>query len=437
MLLKNTILYSISNSVIRISNILFLPWLTAYFSLADIGLYFIVLVLAEVLFSVSSIGTHFALGRFLPESIKNKTGKDCFANCFGISIIGGLVLFFVIRLLYLLFPSFLFSSSIELSYVIWFFVISQQFATLFLVSIKAQEKALVYSIISIVGTSIELIGYYLIFQKANMQIYHLIFISSLKWLVIALLAAIVQRNFIAIKLNKVWLRQLIPYGLALMPAGLLLWVVTSSDRYWLDYFISKELVGLYGMLLRILMPFTVLIGSYMMSLDASIFNLEKKKGLIEINKRIKEFPIYFGVLLLIASFIVQIILTWVSDYFSLFPENYKLLVNFVPLVFCSVYLYFAGDHFATYLELEYKSKQIFISLIFASLINLVLAGLLINFYKDNSIFAIGGALIATVIAWLLRLFILEYFIRIKSLLKFNLKILLFVVLFVIQTFYLF
>ncbi len=70
MVLRNTILFTISNGAIRLANILFLPWISAKFNFDQIGLYFIILVLADILFSVSSLGTNASLGRFLPDSFK-------------------------------------------------------------------------------------------------------------------------------------------------------------------------------------------------------------------------------------------------------------------------------------------------------------------------------------------------------------------------------
>lgn len=149
------------------------------------------------------------------------------------------------------------------SLVIWVpFVVIERFL---LLNIRMQEKGLQYSLFSIlvkISVMVLTIGLLLTFERS----YTSIVLGAVIGQILANLALLfVSRqllDFKGAKIDKQLIKRMLHFGLPILPAMVITWVLNSTDRLALDYFSTIENIGIYFAAMKLVSALTMVQGIF-------------------------------------------------------------------------------------------------------------------------------------------------------------------------------
>ena len=261
-------LVGITNILITISGLIFIPIITKNLSTADMGYWALVSTIIALIPNIANLGLPYTMVRFLSaEKDKNKI-KESFYSM--------LVLVFVISLLisgiFLIFQDLIansiFGGNLEIVYItaiISFFACMNLMLISFFRTFQQIKK---YSIFLILQTYIGVvISSYLVLANYNIQ-------TVIIGLLIANLAVFVMMfilifGHLGLAIPKFrYLKEELEFAIPTIPGNVSSWVVDSSDRIIIGVFLGSAAVGCYtpsyalgSILLMFLSPFALLLPS--------------------------------------------------------------------------------------------------------------------------------------------------------------------------------
>lgn len=190
---------------------------------------------------------------------------------------------------------------------------------------------------------------------------------------------------------------MLKYSLPLIPVTLCWWLTTTSDRFFIKYFLGLELTGLYAVAIRF--------GSFIHTFSNIFFQTWQENAIQQYNSpdrdaffsKIFNYYIYILSFILIAfTFFIKICFGWIvgPNYQSSF--EYVYLVNLSTIIFA----------IAAYFELPYQcakdTKRAIPSIILTAIVNVVLNLILIPIIQVYGVIitAILSYLFLTVYRWI-------------------------------------
>ena len=239
-------LASIISPLVTLSNIILLPILTKNLPIADYGAWALVIVTIGLLPVLVCLGLPAAMTRFLAAATDKRDIREAFYSMGFIvlltsSIISALLLLFVPQIAASLFHN---STAIALllianvfiacltAYAMQYFVTFQQikrFSVLSFFNAYLNTALVAYFILSGHGLGGAMIA---------LLIQQLVVFAVIMCLIVAEIGFAIP--------NFKHTRQHLAYGLPLVPGSLSAWVVNSSDRYLIAFFLGAAAVGYYS-----------------------------------------------------------------------------------------------------------------------------------------------------------------------------------------------
>jgi O-antigen/teichoic acid export membrane protein len=232
--------------LVSLSNLILLPILTKNLPIADYGSFALIMVTIGLLPLLVTLGLPNAMVRFLAAATDKRDIREAFYSMAFVvlltsSIISGLFFLFVPQIAVSLFnnnttialllvPNILIACLIV--YVIQYFVTFQQ--------IKR------YSILNFFNAYLNtaLIAYFVISGHGLEGAEIALLIQQLVVLAVMMCLIVAQIGFVIPKFTDV--RQHLAFGLPLVPGSMSIWVVNSSDRYLIAFFLGAAAVGYYS-----------------------------------------------------------------------------------------------------------------------------------------------------------------------------------------------
>jgi O-antigen/teichoic acid export membrane protein len=229
-----------------LSNLILLPILTKNLAIADYGAWALIMVTISLLPLLATLGLQNAMIRFLAAATDKRDIREAFYSMGFIvlltsSIISALVFLFVPQIAASLFQN---NNTIALllipniliacltAYVIQYFVTFQQikrYSVLLFFNAYLNTALIAYFILS--GHGLEGAVIALLIQQ-------LAVFAVIMYLIVAQIGVAIP------KFKHV--RQHLAYGLPLVPGNISTWVVNSSDRYLIAFFLGTAAVGYYS-----------------------------------------------------------------------------------------------------------------------------------------------------------------------------------------------
>ena len=168
------------------------------------------------------------------------------------------------------------------------------------------------------------------------------------------------------------LKDMLEFGLPLVPAALAMFILTMSDRYFLKYFSDLEQVGLYSVGYRFGMIVGLLVGAFQKAWPSVMFNIAKEKNARQI------FSKNFTYLLFVLFFVSLCLSVFSKDIIKLITtERFLPAFQVIPLISLSFLCY--GIYYYTAIGMNLKKKTFYQPLAVgsAAMINLFLNYVLI------------------------------------------------------------
>lgn len=288
--------------------------------------------------------------------------------------------------------SFVFGS-IQYSYFLQLVLISFFFTTIATIPesfLRAEQKSTIYTSIT-VGTlilNLSLNIYFIVVLKIGLLgiLYASVLMRFLN-MVVNLSVCIPKIKF---RVSLVKLKEMLKFGIPLMPANFGLFILNFADRFILKHFSNLEDVGLYSLGYKFAFMISLLIISpFTMIWQAQMFEISKKRNAKEIFSR---FLTYFSLVVITAAFVLSI---FIKDIISLIaPPNFNSAYKVVPIISLGYVFYGFYYFFQVGILLEKKTKFLGFAVLFSALSNIILNILLIP------IFGAMGAGIAALLSFL-------------------------------------
>lgn len=278
------------------------------------------------------------------------------------------------------------------------------------------QKSKIYLVASVVRALI-LMGMNIVFLmvfRQNYDAYLNSWIISLA--VVAIIATIYylkKFDFKGVKFEKGVVQKLLKIGLPLIPHGLIMFVITSGDRYLLKLLGSSALVGLYTTGYR----FGNLLDQFFTIPFGKAFSPILYKTYAKSPEAFKHKLADISFLYTAMAFVVLGgLLTFIDTFFTLFIDSdYWSSFVIIPIVALSLFLWGTGSIFSSIIVVKEKTHLTSIITGISAVLNVGLNFLLIPKYD------ILGAAIATLASYFIVFFIIYFVTRQLIPIKFNWK----------------
>jgi O-antigen/teichoic acid export membrane protein len=239
-------LSAVITPLVYLSNIILLPILTRHLVIADYGAFALIMITLNLLPVLATLGLQMSLIRFGAAAKDKRDIRELFYSMGLIVLVAslavsGLLLLFVSQIAASLFQNnlttaLLLIATLLIACLIWFvlqyFLTFQQikrYTYLSLFNAYLDTALIAYFVLS---------GYGLEGAVIALLIQQLVVFSIIMYLIVA------EIGFAIPKLTH--MREYLNYGLPLVPGSLSVWLVNSSDRYLIAFFLGAAAVGYYS-----------------------------------------------------------------------------------------------------------------------------------------------------------------------------------------------
>lgn len=256
----------ISNILISLSSLIFIPIITKTFTTAEYGIWAQVLTTVALLPNIANLGLPYTMVRFLSgENDKNKF-KESFYPMLLITTISTLIICGIFLLFSQLIASALFDGNIKILYItiiISFFACINLMLITFFRTLKQMKR---YSIFLILQSYIGVfVCIYLTIKGYPIETVVLGLLTG--YLIVFILMASIIFSYLGLSLPKFkLLKEELVFAIPTIPSNISSWVVDSSDKYVIGLIIGAGAVGSYSpgyalgsILLMFLSPFAILL----------------------------------------------------------------------------------------------------------------------------------------------------------------------------------
>ncbi len=388
-LVKHTMIYGLGPILSKAVGFLLIPLYTNYLTPRDYG----VLELLDLTISVAGIfvglGINAAIFRFYYhyETMSDKNEVVSTALIF-VATIASVVVAFAIGSASSI-SALVFKSSEFSQYFVWMFI-SFLFSTVASVPeahVMAQQRSALFTGITIGTLIVNLSLNIFVVAFLKMGVLGIVYVSTLVRALNTCFLLLLTVPRIGLKFSAPKLREMLKYGLPLLPATAGLFVITFADRFFLSHLSSLSSVGIYALGYKFgFMISILLVQPFNRIWQAQLFELAEREDSSQTLGRVFT---YFSFVIIFAVLGLSVLIKDVVKIIAA-PE---FLSAYMVVPFIAMSGFFRGSYyfFQAGILVKRKTKYLGYSVAVASLVNLIMNYLLIK--------ALGiiGAAIATIV----------------------------------------
>lgn len=395
--IENFLIYGLGNIISKIVPLIMLPLVTrlmpdsTYYGLADLSNITVTFISA-----VAIMGMYDAMFRmFFEKDDVNYKKKVCSSALFFV-LVNSLILSIVFFLFKEYISKLIFSDIkyINLLNITNLAIFTSSISSIMQAPTRMQNKRKVFLITNTISP---IIGYFIsIPLLLNKQyLYALPLASFLSSTIMLIVFYILNNNWFSIKfIDKKLIKEMLRFGIPLMPTFLIYWIFNSSDRLMIGKIIGNSYVGIYGVGARVASISQFTYAAFASGWQYFAFSTMKDNDQVLLTSKVFE---YLG---LIAFNFFIVLLPFVYSIFNLlFKGDYRYGYMVFPYLFMSpllLMLYQTGVNQFLVIKKTIYSTLI---LLFGAFINVLMNLLLIP------ILGIEGASIATFISYCFSVYI--------------------------------
>ena len=209
-----------------------------------------------------------------------------------------------------------------------------------LLLLRYNMRARAVAVLSVISIATRL-GFVLFFALVlNLGVASIYFAALVNSFVFSLASGYFARRYLHVAFSFDLLRKMLSFGLPLVPASMAYYLITFSDRYFINYYVSLHELGLYAIGNKVTALITLLTAGFSTAWAPFLHSTFMKPGANRTFRRI--FNLYLTALFLFATvvsfFAVEVITIFATD---VYISAYIV----VPLLFYSLIVYQVGDYF--------------------------------------------------------------------------------------------
>ncbi|KZX11584.1 flippase [Methanobrevibacter filiformis] len=386
-------LVGISNLLISLSALIFIPIITKNFSIGDYGIWAQVNTTIALIPNIANLGLPYTMVRFLSAENDKTKIKESFYSMLAIVFASSLLISIILIIFQNPIANALFDGNIQVLYIV---SIISFFACMNLMIIsffRTFQQIKRYSLFLILQSYVGLmLSAYLVLTGYNIETVVLGLLTG--YLVVFIVMVLLIGNYLGFDIPKFKnLKEELNFAIPTIPSNISSWIVDSSDKYVIGIFLGSAAVGYYApsyaigsILLMFLSPFAVM-------LPAVLPKYFEKGDLNKVNEFLKYSMKYFLLITIPGGFGLSILSKPILMIISTneIAMNGYLITPFVCLgaIFMGIY-----GIINNILILEKKTKILGKLWIFVAILNVIL-----NIFAVPYIGIIGAA-IATLISYI-------------------------------------
>jgi O-antigen/teichoic acid export membrane protein len=400
---QDALTYTGAIALARIPAFLFLPIFAAFLSPRQMGQYITAWLCIDLLQTLAGMGMIQSLGRFFPVAQTPLQRKEVLstaifttlASSFGLAILAGI--FYSVPSSRQLWQFLSSINSLQVTLILLAAMLTN-ITGLFLVYLRAEQKALAFFAVLMGTTVIEVAGTFYLIQFRCINLSGILSVECLRLFGLVCVLLYISKRDIAFIFSRSQWQIMFSYGIYLVPAGLFIWVLFSIDRFWLGQLAGLDQVGVYGFFYKFVMPVNLLFQGYIMSLDSQLFKLKIPEGEKLITKALRHYLFKAGILVITVSLMLPYCLKIGLHFYPKLPIEYFQNLSIFPLFMATAYVYYWGVHYASLLDLRLRSRRQFTIMGLSALLNFGLCFVMIQFGPSFGLSVLTSAAISNLIS---------------------------------------
>lgn len=407
-LIKNILLFGLSNFIPKIMSFLLVPVYTAYLTTADYGTSDIIMTTVSLLLPIFTLDINDAVIRF---TIENKQDKRAYAIGVRIYILGCVALAVVLGIVAV-------ATELRLTYLVLLFVL---FAVsgdyqLKVAYLRAMERVSFLSLCTIVCNFVTLVANVLFIVVFRFGVYGFISSSIVGYFTVNAIVFVKYHKehralfSIPFKPNLAYTKEMLTYSTPLILSGIAWWITSSSDRYVLSWLIGVSATGIYSVASKIPSILQMVQSVFTPAWNLKVYNIYKNEDGMEYFGKI--YDLYNFVLVFACSGLIFLDKPLAKFMFS---NEFYAAWKYVPVLLISVVLLSvnacSGVMFGVYKQSQLSAKGSIINMCLNTCLNFILVYLI----------GIQGAAIATLCSYAFSWCFNWYHIRKMCTIPVNLK----------------
>jgi O-antigen/teichoic acid export membrane protein len=390
---KHLSIFAISSALSKAVSFLLLPIYTRYLTPADYGILELLSVTMAILNVAIIFGLSSAFFKVFTHDCENDGDRQVVVSTAFFFLLADSLFFFVVFYFFAAPLSTAIMRHSGHAQLLVLALLSSFFSINGLIPLgilRSQLESVKYSVIQLAQflISVGLNIYFVVFRQQGIQ--GILWSGVISNALAFLLLLPTLRRFLKPSVSLAYLKQMLRFGVPLIPAGLSLWVLNVSDRYFLQYFSTTHELGLYSLGYKFASVFEFLLITPFVTVWPSLYlAMAKKTEAPQIFARL--FTYFWCVIAFL--FVLTVVLIKSIVHVMATPEFYAAH-TVVPVLVMATALYGANQQLDIGLIINERTKYLMYNSVLAAASNLALNYLLIPRY------GMMGAAVATLIAYL-------------------------------------
>lgn len=239
-------LVGVTNLILSLSSIIFLPILTKNLSIEEYGIWAQLMVTVGIVPLAVLFGLPYTMIRFLPALEKREDIQETFYSIFFVVTVSGAAASLLIYIFSNAIANNLFDSNVLIVKMLCVIVFIECLNSLFFNYFRATQQIKKYSILLLIQTllNIILVSYFVITGRG---VFGAVLGFMLKGTIIFFVTSIITIAEVGFKIPKfIYMKEHISFGLPTIPGNISSWVVNSSDLYVIGILLGTAFVGFYS-----------------------------------------------------------------------------------------------------------------------------------------------------------------------------------------------
>ena len=243
---KDVFIIGISNALVALSGIILLPLITKTLGAHDYGIWAQVQVTLNLVLGFVGLGLPYAMTRFLPAKTNREEIREDFYSVLCLVFLVTLVVSIVLIAAAEFIAGAFFDGATDIVRITGLVILVGALETVFLSLLRAFRQMKKYALFIIANTYVQigLIAYLVLNGYGILNV--VLAVLAIRVIIFLILFFLIKSQIGIKRPHFHRIREYLSFGLPTIPGSISTWVVASSDRYVISYFLGATSVGIYS-----------------------------------------------------------------------------------------------------------------------------------------------------------------------------------------------
>lgn len=243
---KDVFIIGIANALVAVSGIILLPLITKTLGAHDYGIWAQVQVTISLVLGFVGLGLPYAMTRFLPAKTNREEIQDEFYSVLCLVFLATLVASIMLIAAADFISGAFFEGATDIVRITGLIILVWSLDSVFLTVFRTFRQMKKYSIFMIADTyaQVGLIAYLVLNGHGMLSI--VLAVLAIRAIIFLILFFLIKSQIGIKRPHFSRIKEYLNFGVPIVPGAISAWVVASSDRYVIGYFLGAASVGVYS-----------------------------------------------------------------------------------------------------------------------------------------------------------------------------------------------